>query len=322
MAVLHTNESRQLYVVAALKSPGPVVDTDAIGTIAIKSSQTTPDGSGYAYIEQKGADTIVRSDLIHFNTLVEIKHNTAAKMQRPLKRYTVALDPTVNGGAPVAGQTYKLEIFFREWIGVSPEDQYYKFGSVYAYAGMTAAQFYTAMAASLTTNFKRESAQVLTFTASATAITITEVEQPWSLGLSDSNTNKLNFALNPDFILLNGDYFKWGVVTDTTLPVDTNFVPNGKAIADMEYFYHGERGDTYRFMGWPNVWFTKLLIDPTKTYDTFDIVYNFRGNNQESYNSRKVLTLVVPAGDTTVGPALVAAFPNATIVEPPVVPTP
>ncbi len=66
-----------------------------------------------------------------------------------MQKWEVTLDANVNGGTPVAGQSYKLELFFREWIGVSPENQYYKMGVVYATAGMTAAQFYNAMLASL-----------------------------------------------------------------------------------------------------------------------------------------------------------------------------
>ncbi len=318
MATLHTNESRQLYVVNSVVADATTItDASAAGTTAIVgvAGATSPMGEDYARVIQKGIDTIVCSDLIKAKDVMSIHQTTAAEMQRPLKRVEVTLDPTVNSGAPVAGQTYKLDIYFREWIGISPEDRYYKFGAVRAFTGMTAAQFYNAMLASLQLNFKREPAKVLNFSvdnaATPTKIIIEEVEQPWNLGLSNSNASRVNFEVGTDDVLLNGDYFPWGVVTQVT-PV--NFVPNGKAIADMEYFYHGERGDVYRFMGWPNVWFTKYMVDATQTYDTFDIIYNFSGANQESYFSRKVLTLVVPtATAAAVRTALEAAFPDVPI---------
>ncbi len=146
-----------------------------------------------------------------------------------------------------------------------------------------------------------------------TKLIIEEVEQPWTLGVSNANTDVVNVQPNTDRILLNGDWFTWGVVTPVT---PTSFVENGKSIADMEYFYHGERGDIYRNVGWPNVWYTKYLVDPTQTYDVFDIVYNFEGANQESYHTRKVISLVVPtAAQASVASAITTAWPDVTIVE-------
>ncbi len=277
MATLHTNESRQLYVVNSIVADATTItDASAAGTTAITGVPIEKSAFGdiYGYVTQKGADTIVRSDLIKEEDIMTIKHTAAADMQRPLRKWEVALDPTVNAGNPVAGQIYQLQFFFREWIGVSPEDQYYKFGAVRATAGMTPAQFYTAMLASLKMNFSREATQVLDFSvdnaATPTKIVIQEVEQRWTLGISDAQSNQLNVGIDTDDVLLNGDYFKWGVVTEVE---PTAFVVNGHAIADMEYFYHGERGDVYRFMGWPNVWYTKYMVDPTVEYDVFDIYF-------------------------------------------------
>ncbi len=320
MATLHTNESRQLYVVNSIVAdPTTIIDTSAAGTTAITgvTAVNSALGDAYGYVTQKGSDSIVRSDLVKEQDIMTIKHTAAADMVKPMQKWEVTLDPTINGGNPVAGQVYKVELYFRQWIGLSPENQYYKFGSVRAYEGMTPAQFYNAMLASLQMNFKREPLQVLNFsvdnTTTPTKLVIEEVEQPWRLGLSDANSSKVDVVVDTDMILLNGDYFKWGVVASVD---PTTLIPNGKAIADMEYFYHGERGDVYRNVGWPNVWFTTYMVDPTLTYDTFDIVYNFEGANQESYFSRKVLTLVVPtASQAAVAAAVKAAWPNAPYVE-------
>jgi len=52
------------------------------------------------------------------------------------------LSSTVNSGAPVAGQDYILRLAFRNYIGLSEEDQYFKYGAVHAITGMTAEVFY------------------------------------------------------------------------------------------------------------------------------------------------------------------------------------
>jgi hypothetical protein len=320
MATLHTNQSRQLYVVNTIVADATTItDASAVGASAITGVDpaTSKFGEAYGYVTQKGVDTIVRSDLVKEKDIVMIKHTAAASMGKPMRKINVSLDAAVNGGAPVAGQTYQLGITFREWIGVSPENQYYKFGAVYAYAGMTAAQFYLAMFASLQNNFKREPAKVLNFSldnaVTPTMIIIEEVEQPWTLGLSNAATSKVNFEVWGDNILLNGDYLNWATVTEVT---PTTIVANGKMIADMEYFYHGERGDIYRNVGWPNVWMTKYMVDPAVEYDSYDVVYNFKGINNDSYESRKVLTIVVPVAQTAaVATALGTAFPNVAITE-------
>ena len=51
--------------------------------------------------------------------------------------------------APVAGQNYILRLAFRQYIGLSEEDQYFKYGEVIARSGMTASDFYKKMAISL-----------------------------------------------------------------------------------------------------------------------------------------------------------------------------
>lgn len=320
MATLHTNESRQLYVVSTVAAdPTTITSASAAGTTAITGVTTaaSPFGQAYGYITTKGIDTIERSDIIKEENIVNIKHTPAAKMRKPMRKLEITLDPTVNGGNPIAGQTYELNIVFREWIGVSPENQYFKFGVVHATTGMTAAQFYLKMLDSLNLNFKREPLKVLNFTVdnptTPTKLVIEEVIQPWRLGIGQANTDQVNFSVYTDNVLLNGDFFTWGIVTEVA---PSTFEPNGHAIADMEYFYHGERGDIYRNVGWPNVWFTQYMVNPEDTYDVYDILFNFEGENQESYYTRKLITLVVPVAQTdAVATALQAAFPDVPYVE-------
>ena len=59
MATFSTNQVRHLYVAKELKSPH-VLAADAAGSIAVKSDTA----KNHLYFEYKGADNLMRSDLI------------------------------------------------------------------------------------------------------------------------------------------------------------------------------------------------------------------------------------------------------------------
>ena len=133
MSVFSTNQVRQLYVAKEVKSPH-VLASDGAGSIALISDNK----KSHLYFEYKGADNLMRSDIIDVKNILYAKPTGPKAMERNLKSVTVTLDSSVNGGAPVAGQDYILRIAFRQYVGMSDEDQYFKYGMVHAYAGMNA----------------------------------------------------------------------------------------------------------------------------------------------------------------------------------------
>ena len=159
------NQVRQLFIAKAYKATA-VVDSDAVGTISVHSNT-----DGDVYFKYRGVDGVMRSDLIPKSQILIGKATPAAKMSRGLAKYEVTLDSTVNSGAPLASQDYLLRIVFREYIGLSPEDQYFKYGVVHAVTGMTAATFYETLQRSLTKNFAYEATQLLKFTLKGTQAT-------------------------------------------------------------------------------------------------------------------------------------------------------
>lgn len=325
MATFSTNQVRQLYVAKTLKATN-VLASDAAGSIAVNSDTA----KNHLYFEYKGADNLMRSDLIDIKNILYAKATDANAMAHGLKSVTVTLDTNVNGGAPVAGQDYILRIAFRQYVGMSDEDQYFKYGMVHAYAGMNADEFYKVLAQSIAKNFSREVVPLIKIEVhSATteskgrfdakgymevtpstkdtgatnptnpyydgtsavvsdidSIRITEVEQPWRLGIMAQTP--VYFTVQPTTVLVNGDDRIWGTVTEGT----NGTVGNGKAIADLEYFCMGERGDIYRGVGFPHNIVTTYLVDPTKTYYTFDIHYAYVGNNESVQKSEKDITIV------------------------------
>lgn len=342
MATFSTNQVRQLYVATAVKT-SHVLASDAAGSIAVKNDTA----KNHLYFEYKGADNLMRSDLIDIKNILYAKATGVADMATDIKSVTVALDADVNGGVPVAGQDYILRIAFRQYVGMSDGDQYFKYGMVHAYAGMTADEFYKVLAQSIAKNFSREVTPLIKIEVHSKAtksaegfdangymvvhpytkdngksdvtnpyyvtdaivtdidsIRITEVEQPWRLGVMAQTP--VYFTVQPVAVMFNGDERVWATVTEGT----NGTIGNGKAIADLEYFCMGERGDMYRGVGFPNNIVTTYLVDPSKTYYTFDIHYAYVGSNEAVQKSEKDITIV--CSDKTEFNKIVTAFNTAT----------
>lgn len=342
MATFSTNQVRQLYVAKALKTPH-VLAADAAGSIAVNNDTA----KNHLYFEYKGADNLMRSDLIDIKNILYAKATDADAMAHELKSVTVTLDTNVNGGAPVAGQDYILRIIFKQYVGMSDEDQYFKYGMVHAYAGMNADEFYKVLALSIAKNFSREVTPLIkievhskatkstggfdskgymvvtpttkdngksdttnpyyatdTLVTDIDSIRITEVEQPWRLGVMAQTP--VYFTVQPTTITVEGDERIWGTVTEGTNGV----IGNGKTIADLEYFCMGERADIYRGIGFPHDIVTTYLVDPTKTYYTFDIHYAYVGDNESVQKSEKDITIV--CSDKAELNKLIVAFNTAT----------
>mgnify|MGYP004510683839 CR=1 FL=1 len=318
MAIFSVNQNRQLYVANAYKAT--VADTDSAGTISVKADSKKE----HFYFPYKGAESLMRSDLIDLKNVIYAKATDASQMTRELKSVTVTLDKNVNEGNPISGQDYILRIVFKQAFGNSDTNQYLKYGAVHGTATMTASDFYKELAVSLAKNFSREITPfvdiVLTDHETAkgsnttndvavpvlkdgkiqkisalaagheyTAVLIDEVEQPWRLGVRKQVP--VFFDVYPTTVTFEGDEVVWGIA-ESTEPAGK--VLNGKIIADLEYFCMGERGDQYRNMGWPHNIETKYLVDPTKQYNTIDIHYAYVGDGVSVQKSEKDITIVVP----------------------------
>lgn len=296
MATFTVNQVRHLFVSTAYKAS--LSAADAEGTISVGNNKDD------IYFYYRGVDGIVRSDLMSKSSITSGKATSASSMSRPLKKHKITLDPSVNGGAPVPGQEYLLRIVFDNWIGVSPEDKYQKYGFVVATPGMTASNFYKELKKSLEDNFSKEPVPMFKFSntmgtgeavSDALDLIIEEVEQPWIIGRVQSVS--LTYTIQTPAIRVEGMDLLWGLVKKEP---STSFIGNGKQIADMEYFYMGSRGDNYRMMGFPNVINTKYLVNPTLEYNTIDLHYSYAGSGTDVQKSEKDITLVIPAVGGTV----------------------
>ena len=304
MAAFSVHQVRQLYVANAYKENLAALNN--AGDITVVK---TNEGDAM-YFQYMGAllDKM-RSDLIKVDNITNLTATKAEDIATKLKGYTLTLDPAVNGGQPVAGQDYILRLAFREFIGMSEADQYFKYGMVHIFSGLSASDFYKEMALSLAKNISKDTTTLVdiylydgststkveastkksSLTGTYTAIRFVEAVQPWNLGTMPQAV--IPFEVQPVNVTVDGDQRIWGKVESYDPQVS---LPEGQLIADLEYFCMGERGDQYRNMGWPNVIPTKYLVDPSKKYDVLNIHYFYTGDGISVQKSEKDIQIVVP----------------------------
>lgn len=320
--VISINQVRQLYVAKALKTNTAALTTAGDIVPKADTANTT------LYFQYMSPAGLVSSDKIDLKHVLYAKATSSDALAHKLIRYSVTLDADVSA-TPVAGQNYILRLAFRQYIGLSEEDQYFKYGEVIARSGMTASEFYKKMAISLAKNLenKTESTPLVNIylisAAASTDVPVTsatkesdltatdynqiiieETEQPWVLGMMP----QAFIPFTPQFltILVDGEERPWGVATKVT---PTKTVPDGHLMADLEYFCMGARGDIYRGMGYPNIIKTTYLVDPDAIYDTLDIHYFYTGSNESVQKSEKTITLIaVNDGSHTTMNALIDAI--------------
>lgn len=295
------NQATLVYVAKALKTD--FASLKDAGDILVKA---TPDKQAI-YFQHKGVADISRSDLIEVKNIISANATAAKDMEKKLKNATVTLDTSVNGGKPIAGQDYILRLVFSGYVGISPEDsQYWKYGVVHATNGMSASDFYKKIALSIAKNMSREAVQFIKvflgdtevtsrtkedkLTGTYTGVTIKEVAPDWIRGTKQEKIVRL--TAEPTTVNDGTSDVVWGTVKYS----DGDTLKNGKEIADMEYFFAGEKGDQYRLINWPDYVPTEYLVDPTQEYDVIDIHYSYIGSNESVQKSEKDIKLIVPAG--------------------------
>ena len=193
MATFSTNQVKQLYVANAVNrtAGSKVTSADAAGTI--RAFGVSGD---HLYFEYKGADNLMRSDIIKVGNIKYATSTKAADLVTNLKNALVTINSSaLSGGAPIVGQDYILRIVLRQYIGMSDADLYYKYGMVHVAPSMTASQFYAKLADSLTKNFSREAVPVLKFSAVKVTAMTTNTGVSAFLYAPTTTTTKIQFAV-------------------------------------------------------------------------------------------------------------------------------
>lgn len=325
------NQFRNLYVMNTYKTSESTLA--AVGDLTLK----VDNAKSNVYLVYKDTEDTITSDLISIKNLLYAKSTKATDMARTLNSQSVTLNAD-----PISGQDYVLNVEIRNFVALGDDSTHIKFGAVHAVKDMTKSDFYKAMALNLAKNLSREPSPILnvsltkhdtagnsgtgsdtevevlingkmqnlaaiTATESYTDIIIDEVEQPWRRGVAQ--VEPVNFNTTCGTILMDGDDVIWGTVEKET----GDKIQNGKQIADMEWFYHGTRGDIYREATYPDNFDFKPLVDETKAYHTLDIHFAYVGPGVEVAKSERTITVV--CADATQMNSLITAIKTATGVD-------
>lgn len=303
------NQVRQFYVVnSVVTGNNDVTNQSTAGATKLK---TTADGKEL-YFLHKGAsdDGLQRTDLINKCNIMDIRATDADDMKHKMKKLEVTLDSGVSA-TPIVGEDYILNLTIKGYIANGMDSTKIKFGVARAKTNV-ASDLYKDLAISIAKNFAREAVKLIKVTLkgdsnnteitsktkaadlssiTATGIYLEEVEQPWRRGVA--KVEYVNFEAYASTIYANNRDQKWGIVTDVTA-ANTNALVNSKRIADMEWFFHKERGDVYGDAGYPNNIETAYMVDPSNAngYSTLDIHFFYKSNSLNVGNSEKTLTLV------------------------------
>lgn len=295
------NQFRNLYVMKTYKANESALA--AVGDLTLKVDTAK---SNVCLVYKDTEDTIT-SDLISIKNLLYAKSTKAADMARTLNSQSVTLNED-----PISGQDYVLNVEVRNFVALGDDSTHIKFGAVHAVKDMTKSDFYKAMAVNLAKNLSREPSPILnvslnkynstkvavlvngkiqnlaalTSTETYTSIIIDEVEQPWRRGVAQ--VEPVNFNTTCGTVLVDGNDVIWGTVKKEK----GDSINNGKQIADMEWFYHGTRGDIYREATYPDNFDFKPLVDETKAYSTLDIHFAYVGPGVEVAKSERTITVV------------------------------
>lgn len=313
------NQSRQFYVLNLTTANVKAPDTVAVSSTAANNlSASSPDGAaklilkddGEGFMFYKGPlDGVQRSDVFNKCNIKSVTCCDAAALAHVKKRLEVTFK---SGFSPAAGQTFILTVNIRNYLSMDYNTTLSKFG-VFKATNTTASDIYKGIAINLAKQFGREPIQYIKVylknsstpvevtaktkttdvsSTTATGIIIEEAEQPWRLGAAPQEFVDFTVETGTVFNATTGEDVVWTDVDDASS--SSYVIPNSKKLADMEWFYHKERGDVYGELGWPANIDTKLLINPDYTdgYSTLDIHYYYEGNSHNIGHSEKTITVV------------------------------
>lgn len=296
-----------------IKSTNQVTQMFVVTESCVKKVLKDPTGSravGVQYVVD-GNDT---TDMIPLENLLGINLKSANDASEKMFRkvLVVKLNKKVNNGVPVEGQDYILSMKFRGHIG--EEDTIEKVAMAHAAKGDTAAVLLQKLAKSLIDNASVEASPLYEIhalsskapitdvsTITADGFAIVEAKPYWRLGTFTEALAKIDVATSP-IEVSSEEEDKWldtyKFVADTA-GTYTDAIFNTHKVADMEYFYKGERGVS-AFLNAPYdaQMPVDLKVNPKAAsgYDILTIHYAYVGANASNQKSEKDLVIVEPYG--------------------------
>lgn len=304
MSVFNTDQARQFYV-----------SNTANCFSAMEADE-------YFKVDPGSSYSAVASDVIQKSQVEYINITSALNKLVPLrKKYTITVNSDIldSGNVP-AGFHYVLKVIFRQYVSQSDEDRLAKVVDVYTKSAMTPTNFYGALKDALDLALTSEEAvngtPLVGRSSSSGGLVLTEAYMPWKRGKMSVAT--LPFDVFGEDVEIDSIDTEWAEITPAYVSKDsTDTVAGAEKLADMEWFFLGERGDIYRGIGWPNNFEPTYQIDATGStaYSVVDLTYFYKGNNEDIQHSRKTITVALAGvAAATAAAKLATVLPNAIIM--------
>lgn len=291
MAIFTTNSVRHFYVLKTKQNS--IEDLTNAGDYLVSTTQ-----DGKKYFQYVGEGGLIYSDLIDPKTITHVKYT--AGEGTPTSKITVTLPAKAS---IMAGQDYVIRIKVLSHYSPAQEAAMFQFGVVHANNDMvkTPKKFWEALAKSLNANLNKGEEKLFDITVpeAGTSLEIKEIAQTKNYKRGSISVKPVNFEVYTSESTLyfedteGGDGYYETMLWGETKREDSTPIPNAYKIADMEHFYHGERGDVYRDSVSKTGLDTKYMInDFSVNYNTLDIHFAFVDTGTESYRSEKDIILV------------------------------
>lgn len=335
MSTFSTNQARQVYV--AIKENTEFVKESKLNATKGDIAIVTPTGADYFYFQYMGVDTPMRSDLINKELIMKASITHGDNLKKYLHQYDVVLDKTVSANPIAGQQyLLRIDMLGYASLGIENTNQKFGTVKATAgmtpaqfYAKMAKSlatnfsnsvwpiyQFFVSTTepkakdtfdgVGVTVTEVTPSTDLTKLTGGYKKLVIREVSGVWKRGTDEDMPQMAQLFTST---ITNGEGLEapWGKVepihnTVTSEGVYTeNLTPREdtvfRQLADMEYFYLGERGDVYRNVGWPYVIGSSYLMDDLKgtaEYGIVDIHYSYVGPNEAVQKSEKDCTIIAP----------------------------
>lgn len=303
MANFNTYQTRHFYAAKAIDA-----NVDTNGDIVLKQAAT-----GEVFFVYRNADGILtRSDLIKPENISSLKLTTAAAMATPLMAHTITVDTSAVTLSNLVGKDIALNVTLHQVISYDESDTITVSAHMVGTSTNTAsaAAFYAAMAQALIkavpnmadAPFKvflgsTEITKSLPFSSypnSATALVVVEAAGKYTRGKLSKEAMSLSVASsvrdsNVDDIAWASDSVAPSTISGNTV------IPGAYALADLEYFALGERGDIYRGSTWPNNYEPTYVIDVTKDYNVVSVEFFWQGSAENVQKSPRMIQVAAEA---------------------------
>ena len=316
MQNFNTNQTRFLYVAGAIDAN---VDTNldiALGQMA----------TGELFFKYKNADGLLtRSDTFDPKKIVCLKKTLGSDLAKPLEAHVVAVDTSAVTLSNLIGKSVNCIITIHSYLDYDDSSTYTFAATVVGNSTNTAsaAAFHKDLAIAIAKALPKpdkgypmikvySSGTEVTASTAASGVTgaaagVVLVAAPQKYVRGKLSGEPIHFSVAFRYSPTNMEDIVWGTDTVSTVAAvnsaqSTSISPvsisGTYALADLEYFAAGEKGDYIRGSVWPNDYEFTPAINLSTVYDVLSIEYYWAGDAENVQKSPRLIQVAAPHNNT------------------------